>query len=58
MLSVQYDQKIVEKLNAAIRAGRYNSKFWSEATGKDEHELNSEWLEFHRKKILNAATKQ
>ncbi|HTH47947.1 MAG TPA: basic secretory protein-like protein [Candidatus Limnocylindria bacterium] len=42
-VSTQYDPAIVQKLNAAGRAGKYREELWKEATGKTVQELGAEW---------------
>ncbi len=39
----QYDPKLVNKLNAALRGGTYDVAMWKELTGKAVEELNQEW---------------
>lgn len=39
----KYDPAIVQKLNAAGRAGTYREELWKEATGKTVQELGDEW---------------
>jgi hypothetical protein len=39
----KYDAKLVTKLNAILRAGRYQSETWRDLTGKSVEELNQEW---------------
>ena len=38
-----YDHRAVTKLNAALRAGKYDAAIWKELTGKPVEELNQEW---------------
>ncbi len=38
-----YDHRAVTKLNAALRAGKYDAAIWKELTGKPLEELNQEW---------------
>ena len=39
----KYDKQLVAKLNAALRAGRYDEKLWQESTGHTVPELEAEW---------------
>jgi hypothetical protein len=47
----KYDKKIVEKLNAAARAGKYDESLWKEYTGKTVEELGEEWRAGHEKRL-------
>jgi hypothetical protein len=38
-----YDHRAVTKLNAALRAGKYDAAIWKGLTGKPVEELNQEW---------------
>ena len=38
-----YDYRAVTKLNAALRANKYDPAIWKELTGKPVEELNQEW---------------
>ena len=38
-----YDYRAVTKLNAALRANKYDAAIWKELTGKPVEELNQEW---------------
>jgi hypothetical protein len=42
-VSDKYDPKLVTKLNAALRAGTYDTDLWKTLTGKPVEELNQEW---------------
>ncbi len=42
-VSERYDPKAVNKLNALLRAGRYEADSWRVLTGKSVEELNQEW---------------
>jgi hypothetical protein len=42
-VSEKYDPKLVNKLNAQLRAGKYNPAVWEQLTGKTVEELNQEW---------------
>ncbi|QEL19659.1 basic secretory protein-like protein [Limnoglobus roseus] len=42
-ISDNYDAKLVTKLNAQMRVGKYNVDVWKEITGKPIEELNQEW---------------
>lgn len=37
------DKKVIEKVNAACRQGKYSDAMWKELTGKSLAELNEEW---------------
>lgn len=39
----KYDARIVNKLNAIMRAGKYKAEVWKELTGKSVEELGREW---------------
>jgi hypothetical protein len=39
----KYDARLVRKLNAAMRAGRYKAELWKDITGKTVEELGREW---------------
>jgi hypothetical protein len=39
----KYDPQVVNKLNARMRANRYDVGVWKELTGKTVEELNQEW---------------
>ena len=41
----KYDAKLVNKLNAVLREGKYDAKVWKELTGKTVEELEREWKE-------------
>ncbi|HEY1186740.1 MAG TPA: basic secretory protein-like protein [Gemmata sp.] len=41
----RYDRQAVTKLNAILRADRYNPGVWKTLTGKTVEELNKEWRE-------------
>ena len=40
-----YDQQIVNKLNKAMRQGKYREELWEEYTGKSLSDLGAEWYE-------------
>lgn len=42
-VSEKYDLKLVTKLNAILRAGKYQPETWRELTGKSVEELNQDW---------------
>ena len=44
-VTVTYDAKLVTKLNALLRAGKYDAKIWKELTGKTVEELDRQWKE-------------
>jgi hypothetical protein len=46
-----YDKRIVEKLNAAAREGKYHEDLWRDLTGKTVQELGVEWKEIHEKRL-------
>jgi hypothetical protein len=39
----KYDRKVVEKLNAAMREGKYSEDLWSDNVGRTLVELGDEW---------------
>ena len=41
----KYEPKLVTKLNALLRADKYDAKAWKTLTGKSAEELNQEWRE-------------
>ena len=41
----KHDPKLVTKLNALLREGKYDAKVWKTLTGKDVEELNRDWKE-------------
>ncbi len=43
--SEKYDAKLVTKLNAVLRDGKYDAKVWKEITGKTVEELDRQWRE-------------
>ena len=49
--SEKYDQKLVTKLNAAVRSRTYTEDLWKNATGKTEKELSDEWKELVLKEL-------
>ena len=52
----QYDPKLVNKLNAALRAGTYKDELWKDATGKTLDDLWSEFADSLRKPKKEKAT--
>lgn len=42
-VSEHYDEKLVARLNAALREGRYRDSMWTELTGKPVEALSKEW---------------
>lgn len=42
-VSEKYDSKIVTKMNALLREGKYDGETWKTITGKSVEELNQEW---------------
>lgn len=46
-----HGKDVIVKLNAAAREGRYQSSLWEELTGSTEQKLDSEWKEFHQKRL-------
>jgi hypothetical protein len=44
-VSEKYDPKLVNKLNAAMREGKYEVDIWKKLTGKSPEELNQQWKE-------------
>ncbi len=54
----KYAKDIVQRLNAAARAGTYNEALWKNATGKTVQELGDEWKAFHQARLAaNAESK-
>src|ERR1051326_2239676 len=49
-----YARDIVEKLNAAARAGKYSEDLWKNYTGKTVQELGDEWKTGHEKRLAAA----
>jgi hypothetical protein len=47
----KYDPKLVPKLNAAARQGKYHEDLWKEATGKTLQELGDEWRKTHEERL-------
>jgi hypothetical protein len=47
----KYDTNIVQKLNAAGRAGKYSTNLWTEYTGKTIQELGAEWKKGHEDRL-------
>jgi hypothetical protein len=56
-VTVKYDTNLVQKLNAAGRAGKYREELWKDATGKTLQDLGGEWKTFHEQRLA-AAPKQ
>jgi hypothetical protein len=52
-----YDPKLVPKLNAAAREGKYTEQVWRDWTGKTVQELGEEWKKENETRI-NAAKAQ
>jgi len=52
----KYDTNVVQKLNAAGRAGKYQEELWKEYTGKTVQELGEEWKKFHAERLGIAVT--
>ena len=50
-VTTTYDANLVQKLNAAGRAGKYREELWKEATGKTVQELGDEWKHFHEQRL-------
>src|SRR5205085_865849 len=50
-----YDTNLVQKINAAARAGKYNEDLWKDYTGKTVQELGDEWHKFHEDRIAQIA---
>ena len=48
-VSTTYDENLVQKLNTAMREGKYSPDIWKSAKGKTVEELGQEW------KVANAA---
>jgi hypothetical protein len=47
----KYDTNVVQKLNAAARAGKFREDLWKEYTGKTVQELGEEWKRFHQDRL-------
>jgi hypothetical protein len=47
----KYDKDLVQKLNAAARAGNYKEDLWKEFTGKALPELGEEWRKEHEQRL-------
>jgi hypothetical protein len=54
-ITENHDARIVEKLNAAARQGKYHEDLWKEFTGKTVQELGEAWKESHAKRLAAAA---
>jgi hypothetical protein len=50
-----YDENLLQKLNAACREGRYDAELWKEWTEVSLEELGTKWLEAHRERIKDEA---
>lgn len=50
-VTLQHDAKIVPKMNAAAREGRYTPELWKEYTGKTVQELGDEWRSGHQRRL-------
>jgi len=50
-----YCKDLVQRLNAAARAGRYNEDLWKTATGHTVQELGDEWKATMEKRVAAAA---
>ncbi len=53
-VSGRYDTNVVQKLNAAARAGNYSEEVWKQSTGKTSPELGEEWKKFHEQRLAAA----
>lgn len=47
----EHDPKLIEKLNAAAREGRYEEELWRKWTEKPLEDLGRDWREFHEKRL-------
>lgn len=47
----KYDPKIVPKINAAAREGKYHEDLWKEYTGKTVQELGEEWRKTNAQRL-------
>lgn len=56
-VATTHDTNIVQKLNAAGRAGKYREGLWKDFTGKTIQELGSEWKTFHEQRLAPAPKK-
>jgi hypothetical protein len=56
-VTTRHDTNIVQKLNAAGRAGKYREELWKESTGKTIQELGDEWKAFHEQRLAAAQKK-
>jgi hypothetical protein len=50
-VTLNHEQEIVKKLNAAARDGKYDEKLWKEFTGKTLQELGADWKNHHEQRI-------
>ena len=50
-VTLNHEEEIVKKLNAAARDGRYDEKLWKEFTGKTLQELGTDWKNYHEQRI-------
>ena len=53
-VSTKYDTNLVVKLNAAGRQGKYSEELWKTLTGKTVQDLDKEWKEALKEKIVAA----
>lgn len=51
----KYDKDLIQKLNAAARAGNYNEDLWKESTGKTLPELGDQWLNENKERLAKIA---
>ena len=54
----RYDTNLVQKLNAAARAGQYRDELWKEYTGKSLRELGDDWKRYHEQRLAAAQKNQ
>jgi hypothetical protein len=57
-VTTKHDTNIVQKLNAAGRAGKYNEALWKEWTGKTVQELGEQWKKEHEDRLGVAQKKE
>ena len=57
-VTVTHNTNIVQKLNAAGRAGTYRDGLWKEHTGRTVQELGDEWKKFHEQRLAGERTNE
>ena len=53
----KYDNQIIQKLNAAARAGKYSDDLWTEYTKKSLQDLGDEWRKAHELRLATLLPK-